>query len=245
MTTADAPHILCAQQGGAPGQGACLTGAPIRLLLVDDHALFRSGVSALLRQHPEVLVVGEAADGQSGAASARLLQPDVVLLDLNMPGLSGLASLQLLRQQCPTAAVLMLTLSEDAADLQEALHQGACGYLIKSIDPAYLLAAIRRAAAGEIIVADAMAAKLVAHLQQGGRRAPGAADVERLTPRERDVFACLALGESNKVIARKLDVAESTVKIHVQSVLRKLNLSSRVHAAIFAADCKRAAEPGR
>lgn len=208
---------------------------PIRVLLVDDHSLFRSGIRSLLQRNDEFLVVGEAADGVDGIKRAKQLKPDVVLLDLHMPGMSGVETLQLMREDCPDAAIIMLTVSEESEDLALAMRAGARGYLIKNIETDYLLRAIRRAAAGETVVAEALTGKLVAQLQAGPAERP-VSDLDKLTPREKDILACLALGESNKFIARKLDLAESTVKIHVQNVLKKLKLSSRVQAAVFAVE---------
>lgn len=209
---------------------------PISVLLVDDHSLFRSGVRSLLQRHAEFAVVGEAADGVEGIKRAQQLQPDVVLLDLHMPGMSGVETLQLMLQDCPKTAIVMLTVSEDAEDLTTALKAGACGYLIKNIDADYLIRAIRRAAAGETVVAEAMTSKLVAQLQGGTQPPEPASELDKLTPREREIIACLARGESNKSIARTLDLAESTVKIHVQNVLKKLKLTSRVQAAVYAVE---------
>jgi two-component system nitrate/nitrite response regulator NarL len=213
---------------------------PISVLLVDDHTLFRSGIRSLLQRHAEFDVVGEAADGIEGIKRAKQLRPQVVLLDLNMPGMSGLETLQLLLQDCPDSAVVMLTVSEDALDLSAALRAGAAGYLLKNIDTDYLVRAVRRAAAGETVVAEAMTGKLVAQLQAGARVAEPASELDRLTPREREVLEFLARGESNKMIARALDLSESTVKIHVQNVLKKLNLTSRVQAAVFAVEQRHA-----
>ncbi|MDQ1811847.1 response regulator [Massilia sp. CCM 9210] len=212
------------------------TNKPIRVLLVDDHSLFRSGIRSLLQRHAEFAVVGEAADGVEGIKRARQLQPDVVLLDLNMPGMSGVETLQLMRQDCPDTAIVMLTVSEESHDLATALRAGASGYLIKNIDTDYLLRAIRRAAAGETVVAEAMTGKLVAQLQAGGPGDAPASELDKLTPREKEILESLARGESNKCIARNLDLAESTVKIHVQNVLKKLKLASRVQAAVFAVE---------
>lgn len=206
----------------------------ISVLLIDDHTLFRSGIRSLLQRYPEFSVVGEASDGVEGIKRAKQLQPDVVLLDLNMPGISGLQTLQLMLQDCPHTAVIMLTVSEDAEDLGVALQSGARGYLIKNIDAEYLVRAIQRAAAGEAVVAESMTAKLIAQLQNAGQRTEARSELDKLTPREKDILACLARGESNKIIARTLDVADSTVKIHVQNILKKLHLTSRVQAAIFA-----------
>jgi len=209
----------------------------ISVLLVDDHTLFRSGIRSLLQRHTEFAIVGEASDDIDGIKRAKQLQPDVVLLDLNMPGMSGLETLQLLLQDCPHMAVIMLTVSEDAEDLTTALQAGARGYLLKNIDADFLVRAIKRAAAGESVLAESMASKLVAHLQGGGvSKAVPPSELDKLTPREREILACLARGESNKSIARVLEVAESTVKIHVQNILKKLALSSRVQAAVFAVE---------
>lgn len=209
---------------------------PISVLLVDDHTLFRSGIRSLLQRYPEFSVVGEASDGVDGIKRAQQLQPDVVLLDLNMPGMSGVETLQLMLQDCPRTAIVMLTVSEDAEDLTAALQAGARGYLIKNIDADFLVRAIRRAAAGESVMAEAMTSKLLAQLQGGGQRAEAPSGLDKLTPREKEILACLARGDSNKTIARALDLAESTVKIHVQNVLKKLKLSSRVQAAVFAVE---------
>lgn len=207
----------------------------IKILLVDDHTLFRSGIKLLLQRNPEFDVVGEASDGAEGVKRAKQLTPDVVLMDLNMPGLSGLEALQLILEDLPQTAVLMLTVSEEAEDLGTALKNGAAGYLLKNIEADYLTQAIKRAAAGEPVIAESMTAKLVAQFRSGGG-APVAPEREKLTPREREAMICLARGESNKEIARHLDVAESTVKIHVQNILKKLNLTSRVQIAIYAVE---------
>lgn len=211
----------------------------IRILLIDDHSLFRSGVRQLLQKQPDFDVVAEAADGLDGVKRAREHQPDVILLDLNMPGLSGLETLQLLMQDLPDAAVIILTVSEEADELGQALRDGARGYLIKNIEADALTAAIRRAARGEPVIADCMTAKLVAQFRAqpgSGGGSPTTVERDKLTAREREIVVCLVRGESNKEIARRLDVAESTVKIHVQNILKKLNLSSRVQVAVYAVE---------
>ena len=211
--------------------------SPIRVLLVDDHTLFRSGVRALLARQAEIDVVGEAENGSEGVKLAASLNPDVVLLDLNMPGLSGVETLQLLLQDAPQRAVVMLTVSEDADDLARALRAGARGYLLKNINADFLVNAIRRAADGESVMSEAMTAKLMAQFRQGGASpTPAVSEADKLTPREREILVFIARGDSNKEIARTLDLAESTVKIHVQNILKKLSLSSRVQAAVFAVE---------
>ncbi len=211
----------------------------IRILLIDDHTLFRSGVRLLLQRQPDFEVVAEAGDGVEGIKRAKELKPDVVLLDLNLPGLSGLETLQLLTQDLPNCAVIILTVSEEADELGQALRDGARGYLVKNIDADALVSAIRRAANGEAVIADSMTAKLVEQFRgQAGQTPPppGSAERHRLTARETQIVQWLARGASNKVIARELDVSESTVKIHVQNVLKKLNLTSRVQVAVYAVE---------
>ncbi len=207
----------------------------IRILLVDDHSLFRSGIRLLLQRNPEFEIVGEASDGLEGIKRAKQLRPDVVLMDLNMPGLSGLEAMQLIVEDLPDTAVLMLTVSEEAEDLSTALRNGARGYLLKNIEADYLTQSIKRAAAGEPVIAESMTAKLVMQFRVGNH-VSNTPEREKLTPRERETMVCLARGESNKEIARNLDVAESTVKIHVQNILKKLNLTSRVQIAVYAVE---------
>ena len=207
---------------------------PIRILLVDDHSLFRSGIRLLLQRHSDFEVVGEAADGVDGVKRARELKPDIVLLDLHMPGLSGLEAIQLILQDTPTCQVILLTVSEDAEDLAIALRNGAAGYLLKNIDADYLLNALRRAVAGDSVISEAMTAKLVDRFRNP--TPVRTSDADKLTPREREILAELAAGRANKEIARKLDVAESTVKIHLQSILKKLGVHNRVQAAIYAVE---------
>ncbi len=209
----------------------------IRVLLVDDHALFRSGISSLLQRQEDFEVVGEAGDGLEGAKRAKALQPDVVLLDLHMRGIGGVESIRLIAEEAPSARVLMLTVSEDAEDLLDALRNGAAGYLLKNIETEVLIDAIRRTAAGEPIVSPQMTGKLIQELRSPSRpAAPVPAEYDRLSPRERDILGHLAHGASNKEIARQLDLAESTVKIHVQSILKKLQCASRVQAAVYAVE---------
>ena len=223
----------------------------ISILLVDDHNLFRSGVRQLLQREEDLCIVAEAADGLEGLKRAKALRPDVILLDLNMPGLSGLETLHLLTQDVPQSKVVILTVSEEAEELGEALRAGAVGYLTKNVEAETLVTAIRKAERGEPVIAESMTIKLVEQFRSQGSSQPGAtvtppdspsvqlgAASERvhLTAREREIMQCLARGESNKEIARRLDVAESTVKIHVQNILKKLNLSSRVQIAVYAVE---------
>jgi two-component system nitrate/nitrite response regulator NarL len=210
---------------------------PIRVLIVDDHTLFRSGIKLLLQRQEGFEVVGEAGDGLEGVKRAKQLKPDVVLLDLHMPGTSGLEAIPLLREEAPQAQVIMLTVSEDAEDLLDALRAGARGYLLKNIETDFLLDSIRRAVNGESVMSSQMAGKL-ADAMRAPQKDVAAAEIStgKLSPREREIIVMLARGASNKEIARLLDLAESTVKIHVQGILRKLNIASRVQAAVYAVE---------
>lgn len=216
---------------------------PIRLLIVDDHTLFRRGLTALLARDPHFLVVGDAGDAGEAQRRAQELQPDVILLDNHLPGVNGVDALPALREAAPGARILMLTVSEDETDLITALRNGAAGYLLKTSEGDALSSAIRRAMKGESVVAEEMTGKLVAAYRSASGSTPAAASatavapagrLSSLSPREIEILRCVAAGDSNKEIARKLAIAETTVKIHVQHILRKLDVSSRVHAAVIA-----------
>ncbi len=227
---------------------------PIRLLVVDDHTLFRRGLTALLARDERVTVVAEAADAGEALRHVAQHQPDVVLLDNHLPGVHGIDALPQLLAAQPAPKVLMLTVSEDANDLARALSAGASGYLLKTAEGNELVDAIERVHRGESVVSPEMTGKLVAAYRQAlatateappassaapapaaqAAPAPAAGPLSRLSPRERDILREIARGASNKEIARTLDIAETTVKIHVQHILRKLNLTSRVQAAVMA-----------
>jgi len=216
----------------------------IRLLVVDDHTLFRRGLTALLSQSTCVEVVGEAGDAAEGQRRAAELQPDLVLLDNHLPGVRGVDALPGLKEAAPRARVLMLTVSEDESDLAAAIGAGAQGYVLKTIDGDALLQAIERCVAGESVVSPELTGKLVTALRNANANnhgtqaaAPATPDaLHSLSPRELDTLRHVARGASNKEIARALDIAETTVKIHVQHILRKLELSSRVQAAVYASE---------
>jgi two-component system, NarL family, nitrate/nitrite response regulator NarL len=208
--------------------------SPIRVLLVDDHALFRSGVKSLLLRHKDFEVVGESSDSLEGVKRARELKPDVVLLDLHMPGISGKDAVRLFLDESPETRIVMLTVSESANDLVDTLRAGASCYLLKNIETETLLDSIRRAVTGDSVVSAEMTTKLVKGLRAASGGNETAEDKETLSPREHEILGYVAKGASNKEIARALGLAESTVKIHVQHILRKLNLSSRVQAAVYA-----------
>ena len=223
----------------------------IRILVVDDHTLFRRGLTALLARDPQLRVVGDAADAGQAQRKAQELQPDIILLDNHLPGVNGVDALPALPGAAPAARILMLTVSEDENDLAAALRAGAIGYLLKTAEGDALTAAIRRAMDGDSVVAPEMMSKLVAAYRGAALATPASAPatseplapvplgvtaLASLSPRELDILRGIARGASNKEIAREHGIAETTVKIHVQHILRKLNVSSRVHAAVIASE---------
>ena len=231
---------------------------PITVFVVDDHTLFRRGLMALIGQDAGLQVIGDASDASEALRQVPQLQPQVILLDNHLPGVLGVDAIAGLRQASPTSRVVMLTVSEDGQDLATALRNGAQGYLLKTMDGELLFEAIRRAARDEPVVSPELLGKLVTAFQsqgapepaavaEGAQGTPAAAaspspspSPSPLSPREEEVLREIAQGASNKEIARRLDIAETTVKIHVQHILRKLGLSSRVQAAVYASDRLRA-----
>ena len=209
----------------------------IRIVLIDDHTLFRSGIKALLARQEDFEVIGEASDGFSGVKLVEQQQPDVVLLDLDMPVMNGREALAQILSSRPDQTVVMHTVSEDSEDLTECMRLGARGFLLKNINAEFLVDAIKKAANGDNVFSPEMTARLVQSLISPNAPQPAGA-LDTLTPREMEILGHLAAGHSNKVIARKLDLAESTIKVHVQSILRKLELSSRVQAAVYAVQHK-------
>ncbi|STZ75759.1 response regulator [Bergeriella denitrificans] len=205
----------------------------IKIILIDDHTLFRSGIKALLSRQNDFEVIGEAADGFSGVKLVEQQRPDIVLLDLDMPVMNGREALAQILSTNPQQNVVMLTVSEDSDDLTECMRLGARGFLLKNINADFLLDSIRKAVEGDNVFSPEMTSRLVQSLISPAAPRSGPAPAN-LTPRELEILGYLAAGHSNKVIARHLDLAESTIKVHVQNILRKLNLSSRVQAAVYA-----------
>jgi len=220
---------------------------PIQLLVVDDHTLFRRGLIALLSQDGRFNVTCEAGDMGEALRCAQRALPDVILLDNHLPGVRGVDGIAALKEAAPGAHVLMLTVSENEDDLSAALQAGADGYLLKTVESDHLCEAIVKVLAGESVISPEMMTKFVAvfRARQPGVKngsnttatsvdTPGLA-LNTLSVREREILAFIARGDSNKVIARALDIAETTVKVHVQHILRKLQLTSRVQVAVYAA----------
>lgn len=205
---------------------------PTTVLIIDDHPMLRRGVAQLLELDEELRLVGEASSGDEGIKQALTLDPDLILLDLNMHGMSGIDTLKAMRMADIFAKVLVFTVSDNHDDVVAALKAGADGYLLKDIEPEDLLAAIKKAASGQMPISE----KLSSALAQAISRRPkeNAPSLDSLTEREIQILKAIADGDSNKMIARKLDITEGTVKVHVKKVLKKLHFRSRVEAAVWA-----------
>jgi len=210
----------------------------MRVLLIDDHALVRKGLEALL-QSRNIEVAASVGSGQEGIDEASKIHPDVILLDINMPGMNGLETLKELRQRKIDSPVLMLTMSREEADLRAALQNGAQGYLLKDMEPEELIPALEAVASGDNIVAKELVSSLTRIVQSKNADEPEPSEESPfadLTPRELEILSHIAEGQSNKAIARDLDISDGTVKLHVKSILRKLGMHSRVEAAVKAVE---------
>jgi two-component system NarL family response regulator len=208
---------------------------PIRVLIVDDHALFRRGLQLVLEVEDDLEVVGEATDGDEAVERAAALLPDVVLMDVRMPGLGGIEATRRIRNAQPNVKIVMLTVSEDEEDLFAAIRAGAIGYLLKELSIEEVAGTVRAVARGQAVVSPTMAAKLLNEFNVLSRRvAEQRGDAPRLTERELEVLRLVAKGMANKEIAAELVIAENTVKNHVRNILEKLELRTRTEAAMFA-----------
>lgn len=203
------------------------------LLMIDDHPLFRRGVLQLLSECTDFRMVGEASSGAEGLKLAAELMPDIILLDLNMRDMNGIEVLKRLKASESEAKVVMLTVSDEATDLVSALRSGADGYLLKEMDPDDLCDKLKRVAGGDVILSERLTLLLAHALRE--QNAPRQPDEAGLTEQERRILEHIAQGKSNKMIARELDISDGTVKVHVKHLLRKLNLHSRLEAAVWVA----------
>jgi DNA-binding NarL/FixJ family response regulator len=209
---------------------------PIRVLVVDDHALFRRGLEMVLAQEPDIEVVGEAGDGAEAVERAEELLPDVVLMDIRMPRRSGIEACTAIKAAVPSAQIIMLTISDEEADLYEAIKAGATGYLLKEISIDEVATAIRAVAGGQSLISPSMASKLISEFAQLVKRDDDRQQVPapRLTERELEVLRLVARGMNNRDIARQLFISENTVKNHIRNILEKLQLHSRMEAVVYA-----------
>lgn len=204
------------------------------VIIIDDHPLFRKGVSQLIALNDQLHLIGEASSGEEGLELARALEPDLILLDLNMKGMSGIETLRALRDADLAARILIVTVSDAADDLVAAIRAGADGYLLKDMEPEELLARIVEAMRGRIVISESLNGLLARSLRDEAQAAERS--LAPLTERERDILGCLASGLSNKLIARDLNIAEGTVKVHIKNLLKKLKFRSRLEAAVWAID---------
>jgi two-component system, NarL family, nitrate/nitrite response regulator NarL len=209
----------------------------IRILLVDDHSLFRAGIASLLSSREDMEVVGEAQDGRQALDAARNLKPDLVLMDVHMPNLGGIEATRQIRAELPETRVVMLTVSDQDRDLFEAIKSGASGYLLKNLEPDELFGYLTGVFRGEAPISRTMAAKILSEFSSQASRGKSAQPNEplsELTPREREVLKLVAAGATNREIAAALTLTENTVKNHLRNILDKLHLENRVQAAAYA-----------
>jgi len=210
---------------------------PLRLLIADDHLLFREGVKALLATANDIAIVGEAGDGLEAVAQCQALRPDIVLMDINMPGINGLQATQRVLADHPQTAIVMLTMLEDDASVFAAMRAGARGYLLKGASPVEMLNVIRAVAEGQALFGPAIASRLMRYFSELGRTpqaAPDEAPFPELTEREVEVLQCIARGDNNQEIAQKLVISPKTVRNHITSIFSKLQVADRAQAIVRA-----------
>ncbi|MDQ1123385.1 response regulator [Microbacterium trichothecenolyticum] len=207
---------------------------PVRIVLVDDQALFRAGIRMVIDSQPDLVVVGEASDGREGIEVVRATRPDLVLMDVRMPVMDGLtATAEILREPDAPRVVVLTTFDLDEAAAR-AIQRGASGFLLKDSEPEFLLSAVRTVHAGSAVIAAEATRELFAHIADGGGVEPVPDSYRSLTDREREIFALAATGLSNAEIAEKEFLSEATVKTHISRVLTKLALRDRVQLVVFA-----------
>ena len=205
-----------------------------KVLLVDDHLLFRKGLASLLSYRDNFQIVGEASDGLEAIEKAQLTEPDIILMDVHMPNCDGLEAVRAIRQKLPRTSIIMLTADEQDETLFEAIKSGARGYLLKKLDPDNFYEMLARVARGDAALSLPMMAKILAEFQRPHAHTPDEPPREELTAREREVLAQVVTGASNKEIAETLGITENTVKKHLQSILDKLHMQNRIQAAVYA-----------
>lgn len=202
------------------------------LIAIDDHPLFRKGVSDLIDMDPDLQLIGEAANGEEGLLLAKQYNPDLILLDINMKGVSGLETLKAIKKLQLDSRILMLTVSDNEEDVLTALRNGADGYLLKDMEPEDILKSINKAVKGTVVISDHLTQLLAKALREDSRL-DEQSSINDLTTREKEILQHISKGQSNKQIASKLVISEGTVKVHVKHLLKKLNLHSRTEAAVW------------
>ncbi len=208
---------------------------PLRILLVDDHVLFRKGIASLLNGREDFTIVGEANDGTEAVTMAQQTFPDVILMDVNMPKQNGIETVKIIKREMPHIQMVMLTVSDDDNDLFEAIKSGAKGYLLKNLEPHELYIMLDRLRQGEAAISGAMAAKILREFRQGDQSPDKSSEpIDELTAREIEVLEQVVTGASNKEIADILHITENTVKIHLRNILEKLHVQNRIQAAVYA-----------
>ncbi|WP_372964449.1 two-component system response regulator NarL [Marinobacter sp.] len=209
---------------------------PASILLIDDHPLLRRGIKQLIELEPEMEVVGEASNALEGIEQALRLEPDLILMDLNMPEMDGIEALKQLREHNISSRIIMFTVSDQEDDVVSALRAGADGYLLKDMEPDDMIAQLHQAAVGKMVISDRLTTLLAEALRSNKPQKSSRPDFDSLTPREKDILKLIAEGLSNKMIGRKLDISDGTVKVHVKHLLKKLSLRSRVEVAVWAVE---------
>ncbi len=206
------------------------------ILLIDDHPLLRRGIRQLVGMEQDMEIVGEASNAAEGIGLAEKLEPDLILMDLNMPEMDGIEALKKLREHNTSSRVVMFTVSDQEEDVVAALRAGADGYLLKDMEPEDMISRLRQAATGKLVISDRLTTLLAEALRANKPQPSSQPDFNSLTPREKDILRLIAEGLSNKMIGRKLDISDGTVKVHVKHLLKKLNLRSRVEVAVWAVE---------
>lgn len=217
---------------------------PLRILLVDDHVLFRKGIASLLKGRQNMVVVGEAGDGREAVVQTRETLPDVILMDINMPRQDGLEATRIIKQEMPHVQIVMLTVSEDDEHLFEAIKSGAKGYLLKKLEPEQLFNMLEGVQRGEAPISGVMAAKMLQEFNQSDQPTLNQPEpIDELTSREIEVLEQVVTGATNQEIAQTLHITKNTVKIHLRNILEKLHVQNRIQAAVHAVHTGLVEEP--
>lgn len=210
--------------------------SPATILLIDDHPLLRRGIKQLVDMEEDMTVVGQASNATEGVRIAVELEPDLILLDLNMPDINGIEAIGMLREQGVGSRIIIFTVSDHEDDVVAALRAGADGYLLKDMEPEDMIRQLHQAAVGKLVISERLTTLLAQALRSQKPQPAAQPNFASLTPREKDILRLIAEGMSNKMIGRTLAISDGTVKVHVKHLLKKLNLRSRVEAAVWAVE---------